>query len=148
MAALLILIGLLSSLTIARYYPIFTDEITFKIIYSRYFLDSGKAIFLWPQCKTEFVERFPLSFIPFRIIDSLLFQNLTNPLKIRWFGVLCMCCYLLLFFCLSSYFFKDKKYWNAQKSIILVVGLNCLGTLPFVLVLSRPESMMILFFVF
>ncbi|MCX6102494.1 MAG: hypothetical protein NT000_04440 [Proteobacteria bacterium] len=133
------------TLATVLHYPIFTDEISFKIIYSRYFLDSGKAIFLWPQCNTEFTDRFPISFLPFRILESFLFQDLTNPLKIRWFGVLYFCLYLLLICFIVDLLFKNKKKWSFGKTLILSLGLNSLGTLPITLSYNRPESPMVLF---
>ena len=83
----LLLIGFVLLLWIGYLVPIYTDELTFKIIHARIFLDQGKAISLFPQCNQNLTTTWPFYFAPIRWIDALLYSELGHPLKLRIIGI-------------------------------------------------------------
>jgi len=134
-------LGVVSLLTLylCAYVPIFTDEINIKVISARYFLDSGIAMTLHPTCVPEFTEKVPLLFAPFRMIESLLYQDLSNPLKLRWMGIF----QYLLLIALSARIFSGA----VASPLLWSIAIFTFGQLPFTMVLNRPEIPMALLIV-
>lgn len=143
--ALFLSIGFFCVFELTRFVPLFTDEISYKILYARYFLDKGVAPTLFPTCRMNLISYFPWSFVPFKVVESLIYQDLSFPLKLRYFGMFYFLIYLGLAYLLTEDRFKNLKDWSSLKSIIWVLGLSSLGILPFIMVLNRPELPVLIF---
>src|ERR1700730_9725265 len=66
--------------------PIYTDEIAWKMIEARYFLDGNALIYLFPQCKSAFFIQPPGWSLPIYWIQALLYSDLTHLFKLRILG--------------------------------------------------------------
>src|SRR4249920_795340 len=85
-------------LLVACTVPIYSDEIVWKIMQARYFLDHGLVTNAFPQCGPSFLLPPPLTHLPARILDAALYQDLSHPLKLRVLGVLGAGALLALFY--------------------------------------------------
>ena len=63
--------------------PIYIDEVGWKILHARYFLDKHVSVTLFPQCRTSFSLSRPLVFILPSFFESFIYGDLTNLLKLR-----------------------------------------------------------------
>src|SRR4051812_9873285 len=60
-------------------FPLYSDEIQWKLINSRLLLEGGKLLYLFPVCKTGFLLDSPISWYPSRLLDAALYADMTNP---------------------------------------------------------------------
>jgi hypothetical protein len=56
-------------------------------MHARYLLDHGLATNAFPQCGPSFLVPVPLTHVPAALLDALLYQDLSRPLKLRVLGV-------------------------------------------------------------
>ena len=127
-------------ISLALYVPIHSDEIAYKWFSGRYWLDQGVAINLFPHCFEQFNVKTPSFFIPTSIFYSWLYADLNNPLKLRWFGIVNFLFWLLLVWILCKRLFADK----AENVFTQSVSLLCMGALPLMMILNRPEIPMLI----
>jgi len=126
-------------LCIAYFLPVYTDEIGFKWDYARAFLDDGKIQLLTISCRTDPTAPWPALWIPARGLDALLYQDLSNPSKLRimgfaYAGVFLIALHFLVRRACSA--FEGASCWHVYT---LALSFCTLGVLPFLLVMNRPE---------
>ena len=139
--ALAAVLCFLITMTIGYFLPIYTDEITYKIIQARYFIDGFVNITLLPQCGPSFTATVPFFMIPARMMDAWLYEDLSNPMKLRVIGIgnvliWCVALLALLPRCMATQL--DRKFL-----IALIVCFLGIGALPYVVMYNRPESVLL-----
>jgi hypothetical protein len=125
----------------ALYVPIYVDEPAWKLIGARLFVDSGKLIYFFPVCSTGFWLDVPVSWLPTRLIDSVLYQDPTNPFKLRLFG---WTAFLSL---LTAWTYMLRRISSLSTAVcgLLVTCFFSVGVLPFLLVFNRPEQAILIY---
>lgn len=130
-----------ATFSIAALMPLYTDEVAWKMIQGRYLLDGGKTISTLPLCST-FVFDAPVLLRPFRLFDALIYRQFHSPAVIRTYGVSLMAAWMLVTWALLTKGRSDKL---ARASIaVLIVSVSTLGIMPFLMVMSRPEQILLL----
>jgi hypothetical protein len=124
------------------YVPIFTDEMSIKMQRARALLDGGRLITLFPQCGGSYSLPLPWSWWPARLFDAVLYQDLSNPIKLRYLGMI------------GAWIWLALMVWSARRILrgsigtpAIVTGLFAfagLGTLPVLLAVNRPEQPLII----
>ena len=137
---LLSLLLLIPLIIMAVHLPIYSDELLYKWFSGRYWLDNGITLGLFPHCSDQFTQRTPKLFLVTRLIDSWLYAELNNPLKIRYLGIFSFLLWLTLMFFVCRRLFADQF----SRQFGLCVALVFLGTLPLMMTLNRPEQSLIL----
>jgi hypothetical protein len=118
--------------------PIYVDELHWKLINSRLWLDGGKLIYLFPVCTRGFLLDVPISWYPLRAFDSLLFADMTNPQRLRYWGY-------GIFLATTLYAsWVAKRTLKCEAPFLSIFGAVLapltLGALPFLVVFNRPEQ--------
>jgi hypothetical protein len=123
------------------YVPIYIDEVVMQWIRASFFSENQRAFTLFPQCLSSYVTKLPLALYVPALVNSLIFQNL-SLFGLRLTGIVCAFLYFVLLYLFSRKIIKDKSM--ALLWFILVCAISTLGTLPYILVLSRTESFMVI----
>jgi hypothetical protein len=118
--------------------PIYGDELHWKLINSRLWLDGGKLIYLFPVCTKGFLLDVPISWYPLRAFDSLLFADMTNPQRLRYWGY-------GIFLAATLYAsWVARRTLKCEAPFLSIFGAVLapltLGVLPFLVVFNRPEQ--------
>jgi len=139
---LLILSTWIILLPILYFFPIYVDEIYWKLINSRFFLDRKEMMYFFPVCTKGFLLNTPISWYPARILDSLIYQDLSNIYKLRYIS-LTIFLFIILYL---AWFVRKIKITNLPflNSVGIVLAPFSFGVLPFMLVMNRPEQLMVL----
>lgn len=116
--------------------PIYVDEPQWKLTASRLFLDGGGLIYLFPGCSDGWILPVPWPWYPGRILDSLIYQDLTNPIKLRIYGWTIFVGLTVLW----SLMLHWRSRLNYPACITFVISIFSIGVLPYVMVLNRPEQ--------
>ena len=125
-----------------RYVPIFTDEMNIKMQRARALLDDGRLITLFPQCGGTYALPVPWSWWPARLFDAALYQDLSNPIKLRYLGMA------------GAWIWLAIMVWSARRILRGAIGTSAivlgllsfagLGTLPVLLAVNRPEQPLVI----
>jgi hypothetical protein len=133
------------SFALACFVPIYTDEIAWKIIQSRVTEDGGQslALTLEPSCG-PYSFAVPMLLYPFRWVDSLVFRGMTGPLALRLLGFGTA----LLWLALAGAFATDVARTRLSRGVVAagLIALVTIGVMPFLLVISRPEQVLLIAF--
>ena len=139
---LVLIFGLLiPSVYFSVHLPIFTDEVAWKWITSRWWSDGGYSISLYPQCSISGQAKIPLMFVPVRIVDSLLYGTPRSIFLLRYIGV----CFCFLWFMVLYRFIKvvsTVRQVNKMELLTVTLTISLFGVLPFILVMNRPEQIL------
>jgi hypothetical protein len=138
-ALLAVMILALVSFGLAALLPVYTDEIFWKMIQGRLGYDgfevrSGTMV---PTCGPDAFTSPPLM-LPFRFLDTLMYQWISEPLTIRLVGIGFFVVWLVgtwLFLQRLVPPFADR--WTIAGTLVAFVTL---GAMPFFMVISRPEQ--------
>jgi hypothetical protein len=132
----------LASFALALFLPVYTDEILWKAVQGRMAIEGGKVMALnfQPSCGTYY-HPVPALLYPFRLLDAFLYAALGDPLAIRVFGMALCLLWIALTCVFACRLFEDQ----ARLPIIAVLlAFATLGVMPFFLVLSRPEQILLI----
>lgn len=144
--SLLFFVSLCIVFVIGFHVPIYSDEIGWKIMTSRVFLDHFQINSINPQCAVPGGVSLSPFLFPGRIFESFLFSNLSHPEKLRFIGFIISS---LLFI---SFFISVQRclvpFDGTSSSALTASSFFALGTLPLGLVLSRPEQTLLLLLIF
>lgn len=122
--------------------PIYSDEAVTKWAIARFFEESGKALFFYPQCsKTMGIETSWL-FYPATLLYSLIYKNLF-PLGLRISGLVVSFLWLSG---VSYWCFKNIRPGLAAAYFLaaLLAASLALGVMPYIFIMARPEQMLML----
>jgi hypothetical protein len=123
--------------------PLYTDEIGWKLIQS-HFVDDGfhsRTATLAPGCGPDLMTT-PALLVPVRYLDSFLSSFLSTPRAIRDYGVLLFLIWLAVAWALLRRLFAPVA--NPRVVLGAIVGVATLGVMPLLLVLSRPEQVLLI----
>jgi len=141
--SLLVVILAIATVSVCFFFPVYTDEIAWKVILGRYWADGNKALAqsLIPSCG-PYAYSVPLILLPFRIFYQWINHFLTTPLSIRLFGISTALVTLFIIWKL----FSDVTHNSIKnKTIALcIIAFATLGVMPFMLIISRPEQILLL----
>lgn len=121
--------------------PVYTDEVATKLLQARFFDEGGVLVSLLPQCKSSFVSEMPLTWYPAGVVNATIYSAL-GPLGLRLAGI------AVALACVAT-----QSYWafrvvdnkmNRLHLVATLAALNGFGVMPFVLILARPEQVMLL----
>ena len=122
--------------------PIYSDEIQWRLINARYFLDGGRLLYLFPACSNGFLNTAPITFYPYWILNSLAYANMSDTRWLRVWGVA-----VFLFLLIATALLLPKivptKYGLLSR-IGIVLSLTSIGVLPFLMSFNRPEEHVLL----
>jgi hypothetical protein len=138
---LLPLIGWIGLLPLLLAFPIYSDELEWKLINSRLLLDAGKLNYIFPECARGLLLDPPVSWYPARLIDAALFSDMTNPQMLRYWGIGTFV--LIVLYCAWFVRFRLKPDIGYAAITGAVLAPLSLGVLPFLLVMNRPEQELI-----
>ena len=139
-----VLAVLASSLTLARWLPIYTDEIWWKAFRSRLFLDHGYAsLHGLHLCTSHAAHPEPMFFLPFRVLDAWIYQDMSNPLKLRIGGIAQFLVLLSLAIVMVARSLRCQG-WQWGWAVLGVAAFFGLGVLPFAMVMNRPEPLSVI----
>jgi hypothetical protein len=136
-------IGSLSgSLGLATFLPVYTDEVTSKLLDGRLFLDRWHQLTLVPQCGASPSGPLFLLMIPRLVIDSLIYGELTHPLIIRLIGIaMFVVLMIVLVVMMPRAMLIPLDRVTVAAIAAAVAGL---GVTPFLMVLNRWEQPLVL----
>lgn len=120
--------------------PVYVDEPQWKLTASRLFLDGGGLIYLFPGCRDGWILPVPWSWYPGRILDSWVYQDSTNPIKLRTYGWSVFVGLTVLW----SVMLHWRSGLNYPACITFVISVFSIGVLPYVMVFNRPEQSILL----
>lgn len=141
-ALLLPLLGWVGLVPLLLVFPIYSDELQWKLINSRLLLNSGKLLYLFPGCAKGISLDPPISWYPLQLIDAILYSDMTNPQVLRYWGIATFIAIIL--YCAWFVQFNLQPAIGYTATVGAVLAPLSLGVLPFLLVLNRPEQGLIL----
>lgn len=117
--------------------PIYNDEVGWKIITTRFLLDGGTMISLFPRCDATFLTDPPWFMVPVRIAEAWTYADL-SLFQIRAMGVLSLGLWVAVTLALLARIARPVLPGVRLPAVIL--GVLGFGALPFLLVINRPEQ--------
>lgn len=136
----IVVVGFLLSLTAGMLVPVYSDETGWRFL-ERAGIDAFDGLFS-DVCGLNTIAKPPWYIMPVRRFSAATNSAFAAPVFVRMAGVACALTWAGLLWLLLSKLEADKK-----RRLLLGVaafGLLGLGTLPFLLTLSRPEQPLIL----
>ncbi|MEO6718159.1 MAG: hypothetical protein ABIM50_13045 [Novosphingobium sp.] len=121
--------------------PIYTDEVAWRM-QLRAGLDGGIDRMISDICGPNTNAAPPLFMMPFRFVSAWLNLNFPNPLYVRTVGVGCAIVWAFLMRALIGRIAADNRQRNLLRA--LAFGLLGMGVLPLMLVMSRPDQIVLL----
>jgi hypothetical protein len=136
-------IGYLSVLFISKDFPIYPDEPDWKLVQDHLLIDHFKLIYLFPFCTSSYLQNVPWTWIPSRIFESLIYQDLRNIQKLRYLGIFGFIAWSMI----AAKVLLDPLKAKLSYFIRLILLWSCfsIGFLPLILVLSRPEQLLLFY---
>src|SRR5579872_1805415 len=138
MALMLPVLGWIGLLPLLLVFPIYSDELLWKLLDSRLLLDSGKLLYLFPECTKGISLDPPISWYPLQLIDAALYSDMTNPQMLRYWAIGIF--FALVFYCAWFVRFSLRPAIGYAATVGAVLAPLSLGVLPFLLVMNRPEQ--------
>lgn len=124
------------------YFPIYSDELQWKLINARMLIDGGKLVYLFPVCSKGFLLDPPISWYPTRLLDAFLYADLSNPQRLRYLAIAIFAAIILYL----AWFMRRIKITEAPYLVVIggILAPLSMGVLPFLLVMNRPEQSVII----
>lgn len=135
-----VLAGLIIVVGVASLLPVYSDELGWRF-QERAWIDGVDKMYN-DLCGPNTLARPPWFMMPVRWFSAVTNQALADPFYVRIEGVLCAFVWIALLFALTVRLEADPA--KRLRSQMLAFALLGLGTLPFLLVLSRPEQPLML----
>ena len=132
------LLGWICLVPLLLVFPIYADELEWKIINSRLLLDSGKLNYIFPECSKGLLLDPPISWYPARFLDAILYSDMTNPQILRYWSIGIFLAIVLYCAWFVRFSLKPDIGYAAISGAVLAP--LSLGVLPFLLVMNRPEQ--------
>lgn len=138
--ALAFVLSFLATLWMVFYFPVYTDEIFWKLMIARLETDHGKLVYLFAQCSEGQWIDAPLTWYPAMSINSWLYEDASQPWRLRVYGWFFFLVLLTLWTCLL----KHRTGLGVTDAFLAVSAFLSVGVLPFLLVYARPEQPLLL----
>ena len=125
---------------LALFLPVYTDEIVWRAAQGRVAEDGGAlSVTFQPGCG-QYAIAVPALLYPFRLIDGALYHLLDTPFATRAWGVTLAIAWIALASILA------RRALPRGTGFAVVLGFATLGVMPFLLVISRPEQVLLIGF--
>lgn len=132
----------LAMMPIYLHLPVYTDEIVWKVLQGRFVVDEMKVMtaLAAPSCG-DYVFDMPQPLLPFLALDSMLYFG-ASPMWIRVTGIVIYSVWMVgcIGLIASVAHFKGLRTWL----LLLLLAALTLGVAPFLVILNRPEKMLLL----
>ena len=138
--ALAFVLSFLATLWMVFYFPVYTDEIFWKLMIARLETDHGKLVYLFAQCSEGQWIDAPLTWYPAMSINSWLYEDAGQPWRLRVHGWFFFLVLLTLWTCLLQH----RTGLSVIDAFLAVSAFLSVGVLPFLLVYARPEQPLLL----
>ena len=138
--AAIFLVSFMVTLWSALLLPVYMDEIQWKMTVSRYFLDGGKLIYLFPACEKGWLLATPISWYPGRILDGWIYGDASSPEKLRNYG----CGIFILLLLIWTWIFSKVSKLSKINCFLFISAFFSIGMLPYLMVFNRPEQSLLL----
>jgi len=130
-----------ASFTVAFFLPIYTDEIVWKAYQDRMWYDGFQSTGSFLTCGAHSF-RTPLLLAPFRLLDTAVYEELDQPLGIRAIGVgLALAWGFITWLLLRCSVGRTISPGTIATGVI---AFSTVGIMPFLLVLNRPEQVLLI----
>ena len=133
-------LGLFFVFALLRRLPVYPDEEQWLYINSRQSIDHLMQ-YLFPVCENGFRLDQPILWSPIRWLDWLIYSHFSQIMNIRVAGII----QAVLFIIVYSKFLGNFSR-NVKEAKAIAFGVFCLGLIPFLLILNRPEQQLTLLF--
>ncbi|MBO9170423.1 hypothetical protein [Rhizobium sp. L245/93] len=120
----------------AVFLPVYADEMGYRLISSRYLIDGGVNIYLFPQCGRAYSTPVPIWMLPFRLAESFVYAPSVGLLHIRAIGAGLNA---ISIFGTIAFLIYRAPLGSASVMIAAVLAFFGLGVLPFATVMNRPD---------
>ena len=138
--ALASVLSFLSTLWMVFYFPVYGDELFWKLMIARLETDHGKLVYLFAQCSEGQWIDAPLTWYPAMAIHSWLYEDASHPWRLRVHGWFFFLVLLALWTCLL----KRRTGLGVTDTFLAVSAFLSVGMLPFLMVYARPEQPLLL----
>lgn len=137
----LVLLLFASALLFSIFVPVYSDEVATKLILARAFDEGWTLVSLFPQCKSSFISSLPLTWYPAATFYGVIYSKLELlGLRIVGIGGAIVWIAVMVYWSLNV-----VRSWTLRLyTIAALIALNSFGVLPFILVLARPEQILVL----
>ena len=133
-----LLVAALVTLLRSVYVPVYGDELIVAISGSRGALDGWRVGGVWIRCPNNFSSPIPLALLPGRMLAWLFYLPMSTPLATRLAGITTFVCWI------TALAWATRRFLIPETSYIrilsVVISLSFIGLLPFMAVLTRPET--------
>jgi hypothetical protein len=123
--------------------PIYVDETNWQLIKGRLFVDDYQTTRISPAlCVEGAMAAWPWFMVPFRAVDSIPYIAMNSPLYLRTVGAV-----YLIFLVIVLMSFCVRYLSSTIRPLVIVLLISSflsLGTLPFLLMMNRPEQGLLL----
>lgn len=133
-------LSFLSTLWMVFYFPVYGDELFWKLMIARLETDHGKLVYLFAQCSEGQWIDAPLTWYPAMLIHSWFYEDASHPWRLRIHGWFIFLFLLALWTCLL----KRLTGLGVIDAFLAVSAFLSVGVLPFLMVYARPEQPLLL----
>lgn len=140
-SAMLLVSLSIATFVVAAFLPLYTDEVGWKHIQGRLGFDGLESVSIYPSCSDAGLP-IPALLLPFRLFETAAYQGISGPQHIRAIGVAVALGWIALAWLLL--WRGLRKHASVWLPGILVVSIATLGIMPFLLVLNRPEQVLLI----
>jgi hypothetical protein len=119
--------------------PIYTDEVLTKLSQGRLIYDGGRNMSAYPTCGAiSFAV--PALLWPFRWLDTAIYEPVSHPFTLRAIGAAMAAGWI----CLTGLvLWRAAPHSKRREAIVVLLSLATVGVMPFLLVVNRPEQVML-----
>lgn len=139
LASVVVLVLLVCALVTSFYVPMVSDEVSTKLTNARVFEEHGMFVHLLPMCRSSWVQPIPTTLYPGAVLVTLAYGHL-GLVGWKLTGIVAS---LLVVAGVARLAWEGVA--TRTDRVVVAAGLSaisCLGVVPFVLVMSRPEQPM------
>lgn len=121
--------------------PVYSDEVSTKLVQARFLDEGGRMLSLFPQCASGFILDTPLTWYPAALAFSVLYGGI-QPVGLRLAGIAVVLAWIAVF--ASWVILTVPAPRDRLRTMAGMAGILGLGVLPLTLVLARPEQWLLL----
>jgi hypothetical protein len=132
------LLAFLQNIWLAWHFPVYADEMLYRMMLGRFLRDGGVSINSIPHCgEVGFTLAVPYWMIPFRLAEEVIYGRDFGLLHVREIGVALHVASIASL--ITIFWVSIDKTASKLLAIIVVLCFIGVGSLPFLLVMNRPE---------
>lgn len=135
----------LMSFSLSFFMPVYTDELGWKFIQARVNLDGGVTLATIPSCRPLAVP-IPTMLLPARLLETFIYEKITNPLFLRTSGFLIGALTVLVAWMMLNRISNCSSDRTINAAI--VCGFFTIGVTPFLVTMNRPEQFIAIVIIF